>query len=90
MMGIFGTIVSVTVVELPLPTAFEAVTVKDADERIAFGVPLITQVFGLIESPVGSAGEIEQPVTLDPLLLRVVGVILIGTSHCPEVPEEPE
>ena len=38
----------------------------------------------------GSAGEIEQPVTLDPLLLRVVGVILIGTSHFPEVPDEPE
>ncbi len=90
MIGIFGIIVSVTVVELPLPTAFVAVTVKLADDKIALGVPEITQVFGLIESPVGSAGVIEQPVTLEPLLFKVVGVILIGTSHCPEVPEEPE
>ena len=90
MIGIFGIIVSVTVVELPLPTAFVAVTVKVADERIALGVPLITQVLALIESPVGSAGVIEQPVTLEPLLFKVVGVILMGTSHCPEVPEEPE
>ena len=44
MMGIFGTIVSVTVVELPFPTPFVAVTVKDAEESIALGVPLITQV----------------------------------------------
>jgi hypothetical protein len=90
MIGIFGIIVSVTVVELPLPTAFVAVTVKVAEESIALGVPLITQVLALIESPVGSAGVIEQPVTLEPLLFKVVGVTVIGTSHCPEVPEEPE
>jgi hypothetical protein len=90
MMGKLGAIVNVTFVELPFPTAFPAITVNVTEERIALGVPLITQVLGWMLSPVGRLDVVEQDVTPEPLLLRVVGVIVMGTSHCPDVPKEPE
>ncbi len=53
------------------------------------GVPLITQVLELIDAQAGSAGEIEQSLIAEPLLLSVVGVTDIATPMAPFVPVAP-
>ena len=50
-------------------------------EMVVLGIPLISQVDWLIESPVGRAGEMEQVVMEAPLVSRVVGDTLMDTSH---------
>jgi hypothetical protein len=55
----------------------------------AVGVPEISHVVELIESPAGSDGEAEQEVMVDPLSFKVVGLTDKGTSTIPFVPSEP-
>lgn len=58
-------------------------------DRVALGVPEITQVKLLILSPALSAGVVVQLVMLAPLVLRVVGVTLMAVPTVPLVPLAP-
>ena len=53
------------------------------------GVPLITQLRVLIESPAGSAGATVQFVIAAPLLFSVVGLTLMAIPTVPLVPKAP-
>jgi hypothetical protein len=59
------------------------------EARVPEGVPLITQVVVFILKPVASAGEMIQLEIAELLLLRVVGVTVIGTLTEPVVPDAP-
>ena len=64
-------------VAVPVPPALVAVTVYDADEDTADGVPPTAPVALLNVNPAGSAGEIDHEATGPPL--EVGETVLIGT-----------
>jgi hypothetical protein len=78
---VFGATDKLTVVEAPLPAEFCGVIVNVVEAKVTVGMPLISQVDWLIESPVGRAGEMEQVVMEAPLVSLVVGDTLMDTSH---------
>ena len=55
-------------------------------ESVDAGVPLITHVVALIDSPEGSVGELEHAVIFAPLLASVDGVTDIEAPTDPVVP----
>ena len=63
------------IVAVALPPLLVAVTVYDADEVIAVGVPEITPVVVLKESPVGSDGDTDHVMTVPPLAVGAAGAI---------------
>ena len=60
-----------------LPPVFSAVTVYEADEVTAVGVPLIAPVDESNDKPAGSDGETDQDVMVPPLADGVVVVIAV-------------
>jgi hypothetical protein len=66
-----------------------AVIVYEVEERTPFGVPLITQLTGSIESPTERRGEVVQFVIGAPRLFRIVGITVIRLPTDPLVPFEP-
>lgn len=63
------------IVAVVLPPLLVAVTVYVADEVIAVGVPEITPVEVLKESPAGSDGDTDQVTTVPPLAVGAAGAI---------------
>ena len=63
------TVISIVVVALP--PVLLAVTVKDVEEVMEVGVPLMAPVVLENERPAGSDGEIDQEVTVPPLEVGV-------------------
>ena len=63
------------IVAVALPPLLVAVTVYVADEVIAVGVPEITPVEVLKESPAGSDGDTDQVTTVPPLAVGAAGAI---------------
>jgi hypothetical protein len=86
--GVFAPIAKMTLVEVG-PFEFVATTVKVVEDNVTVGVPLITQVELLIESPAGRATVVEQDVIDAPRAISVVGVIDIATPTIPVVPVAP-
>lgn len=66
------------IVAVVLPPVLVAVTVYVADEVIAVGVPEITPVEVLRESPVGSDGDTAQVMTVPPLTVGADGAIAVS------------
>jgi hypothetical protein len=77
--------VSVTFVEV-VPALLVALTVYSVADDVTAGVPEITQVVGLIESPDKSVGDIAQFVIVAPWSLSAVGVTVIAVPTEPVVP----
>ena len=63
------------IVAVALPPLLVAVTVYVPDEVIAVGVPEITPVEVLRESPAGSDGDTDQVTTVPPLAVGAAGAI---------------
>ena len=61
---------------MALPPVLLAVTVKDVEEVMAVGVPLMAPVDVENESPAGSDGVIDQDVTVPPLEVGVTADIV--------------
>ena len=61
-----------------LPPVFSAVTVYEADEVTAVGVPLIAPVDESKDNPAGSDGETDHDVIVPPLALGVTAVIALS------------
>ena len=64
-------------VAVSLPPVLLAVTVYEAEEVIAVGVPLMAPVVVEKESPDGSDGEIDHEVTVPPLDVGVTVVMVV-------------
>ena len=60
-----------------LPPELLAVTVYDAEEVMAVGVPLISPVEESIESPAGRVGETDHEVMAPPLAVGVTEVMAV-------------
>ena len=60
-----------------LPPELLAVTVYDAEEVMADGVPLIAPVVESIERPAGREGDTDQEVTVPPLAVGVTVVMAV-------------
>ncbi len=67
------------IVAVVVPPVFEAVAVYTCEAAATVGVPLIAQVDVDRLKPVGSDGEIVQPVIAPPDLLGVLVVIAVPT-----------
>lgn len=68
-----------------LPPVFSAVTVYEADEVTAVGVPLIAPVDESKDNPAGSDGETDQEVIGPPLTVGVAVVIVVSLVNVNEV-----
>ena len=60
-----------------LPPVLLAVTVKDVEEVVAVGVPLIAPVVESRERPAGSEGETDHEVIVPPFAVGVTVVICV-------------
>ena len=68
-----------------LPPVFSAVTVYEADEVTAVGVPLIAPVDESKDNPAGSEGETDQEGIWPPLTVGVAVVIVVSLVNVNEV-----
>jgi hypothetical protein len=80
---------SVTLEPLEAPAKLKAVTVSTVGAITLLGVPEITHVRELSESPVGKLGVTEQLLIAAPLLARVVGFTDMATPTLPLLPLAP-